>query len=109
MDKAAAPRKIQPSGLSGLRHATTKATTAPGAVTHTCDVAVAAFRLSCASRASGTAAAAKTSTKPPSTTAATGKPKTGRSPAPCDGTAARPNTPSRPPADVTLRPERSGN
>ncbi len=35
----------QPSGLPGLRQATTKPTTAPGAVTHTGTEAVAAFRL----------------------------------------------------------------
>ena len=45
MDKAVEPRKIQPSGLPGLRQATTKPPTAPGTVTHTGAEAVAAFRL----------------------------------------------------------------
>ena len=45
MDKAEAPRKIQPSGLPGLRQATTKPPTANGTVTHTGTEPLAAFRL----------------------------------------------------------------
>ena len=63
---------IQPTGLSGLRQASTKPTTANGAVTHTGSEPLLAFRLWCASPASGTAAMNKTSATTPMTAQAAG-------------------------------------
>src|SRR5580658_5331413 len=96
MEKTAATRMSQPSELRGLRQATTKPTTPAGAVTHTGVEPVLAFRLWCASPASGTAAAARTSTRPPSTSAATYEPSH-----------ERPAPPGVTPACPAIQPPRS--
>src|SRR6201986_3954336 len=82
---------IQPSGLAGLRQASTRPTAANAADTHTGIEPPPAFRFWCASPDSGTAAANKASNAPPMTRQAAR-----------DVSRMLPTTP-------TVRGERSGN
>ena len=81
---------IQPSGLPGLRQATTRPTTPNGATTQTGTDPPLAFRFWCARPASGTAATTSASSAaPPASTTA------------CAGLSL--------PMQATVRPDRSGN
>src|SRR5271170_2123170 len=62
---------IQPSGLRGLREATTKPTTPRAAENQTGDEPPLAFRLWCARRASGTSTTTRARIRPPATSAIT--------------------------------------
>src|SRR5580704_2261285 len=91
---------IQPTGLAGLRQASTKPTTANGAVTHTGSEPLAAFRFWCASPASGTAAMNKTSTTTPMAAQAAGDASRKRRPvASAAGAPTRSVPPTTPPYD----------
>src|ERR1022692_3215328 len=107
--KAATPRRTQPSGLPGIRQATTKPTTPKPAENQTGREPLLASRLWCARPARGTSAITNASTRPPRTSAVTGDARWRRRAPPAVVTAVCPATGSTPLTERTLRPDRSGN
>src|SRR5580704_17786859 len=96
---------IQPSGLPGLREATTKPTTPRAAEYQTGDEPPLAFRLWCARRASGTSTTTRARMRPPATRAVTDN----ADPKRLDDVCAGPPLDSATLMGGTLRTDSSGN
>src|ERR1700691_4003223 len=96
---------IQPSGLPGLREATTKPTTPRAAEYQTGDEPPLAFRLWCARRASGTSTTTRARIRPPATSAVTDD----ADPKRLDEVCAGPPLDSATLMSGTLRTDSSGN